>query len=184
MNRSYILLIFILVSCHRNNIFDFTATHFYNTYQDLFISNCFYYYTDNKVYKERFDCSDHLFLSSEERVYLDSLVVSLKIELNDHIVSQSEGMTSLYLYGRNNTNLLEDSLKQISKNPNLPIHYPPGIVMEPINKYTHHSAPPTYFCVAQAVMKVVRSKEFEKNAINYSKRRIKEHNRKVKMSNK
>ncbi|MBK9736516.1 MAG: hypothetical protein IPO92_16775 [Saprospiraceae bacterium] len=181
MSRFLIALIFILISCSKKSTEYISVEYIENNYKDFFISQCFFYYLDDKTYKERFDCGALLFLDNNNRTYLDSLVVSLQYELNDHIINQSEGMTSMYLYGKNNLNILEDSLKRIRKYPNLQIDYPPNIVVEPINEYAHHSAPPTYFCVTQACMKVVRSKEFEKMAYEYAKKRIKEHKAQMKL---
>ena len=156
MNKYLIFIIFIILSCSKKNHDVFTVEYFDKTYQDFFISHCFYYYTDNKAYNERLDCNDFLFLNNEERAYLDSLTESLKYKLNSHILEASENRISIYLYGQNNSNILEDSLKYSSVS----------------------AAPPTYFCVAQACMEVVRSKEFKEKANVYAKIRYKEYREK------
>lgn len=149
----YFFLSFVILSCSKKSTDNFTVEYFANSYQNFFISNCFYYYTDNKAYKEGLDCNDHLFLNIEERVYLDSLVESLKYKLNFHILKSSENRISMYLYGPNYSNILDESLK--------------GNAVS--------TAPPTYFCVTEACMEIVRSKEFKKRAKDFAKKRYKEY---------
>lgn len=68
---------------------------FYEKYIDNFVGQCFYYYTDEKVWRDIFFCPDYLNFDNREKKYLDSLITSLRFDLNEHILEGSEGGYSM-----------------------------------------------------------------------------------------
>ena len=158
MLKYIIAISIILLSCAKSKTDKYTFDFFYENYKDYFIGDCFYFYLDDKKYKERFECADFLYLSDKEKFYLDSMVASLRFDLNAHIANKSEGGYSMYLYGKNGKNILEDSLKGRSVS----------------------TALPGYFCVAKTCMNVVRSKDFQDRAKKFAKRRAREEKEKNK----
>lgn len=122
-----------------------------NVYKDIFISKCFYQFTDNKEWKDQVSCVSIRSFREKDLKSLDSLTRLVKIKLNNKILELTEGRASLYYYGPNKTNLLEDSLKAQS-----------------VSSFT-----PAYDCISTICMDIYRSKDMYKLAEEYAQWRIK-----------
>lgn len=123
-----------------------------NVYKDVFISKCFYQFTDNKEWKDQVPCVSIRSFREKDLKSLDSLTRLVKIKLNNKILELTEGRASLYYYGPNKTNLLEDSLKAKS-----------------VSSFT-----PAYDCISTICMDIYRSKDMDKLAEEYAQWRIKD----------